>query len=606
MFPFARLICLIALSLFLAPAVSNAADHATASTQPNASGIAWQPWSDAVFAQAKIEHKFILMDLEAVWCHWCHVMDEVTYRDPDVIRLVREKYIAVKVDQDSRPDISNRYEDYGWPATVVFNADGGEIVKRQGYLPPRPMARMLQAIIDDPTPGPSVRKEKRIDFSLESSLAPALRTATEERLAKAYDLKLGGWGTVHKFVDWDAVEYMIRRSSAGDEAAGQRARQTLTAGLKLIDPVWGGVYQYSVEGDWDHAHFEKLAQFQSEILRVYALGWVTFHDPAYLKASQDIRRYLNSFLRDAEGGAYFVSQDADLHEGEYAEKYFALDDAGRRREGIPRVDRHVYARENGWVIRGLADAYAWTGDADMRADAERAAAWIGTHRAMPTGGFHHDDHDVAGPYLGDSLAMGRAFLHLYEVTAGRAWLAKAESAARFIGASFGPADAPGFPTAAPSSDASTNKPRPQVDENVAAVRFFNLLFRYTAMPEYQAMAQRAMRFLATPQVIEGRGFFVAGILLADNEVNREPLHVTVIGGKSDPIADQLFHTARGTPTSYRRIEWWDTAEGPLPNADVQYPKLKSPAAFLCTDGACSSPIAAPAALAKRLGSSPGR
>src|SRR5690348_5959284 len=83
--------------------------------------ISWQPWSDDVFARAKRENKFVLMDLEAVWCHWCHVMDATTYRDPRVVALINQKYIAVKVDQDSRPDIANRYEDWGWPATVIFN-----------------------------------------------------------------------------------------------------------------------------------------------------------------------------------------------------------------------------------------------------------------------------------------------------------------------------------------------------------------------------------------------------------------------------------------------------------------------------------------------------
>src|SRR5277367_4085155 len=110
----------------------------------------WQPWSNAVFAQAKQEKRFVLLDLEAVWCHWCHVMDEKTYSDPAVIKMLREHYIVVKADQDSRPDLSNRYEDYGWPATVVFNANGQEIVKRHGYLAPSEMLSMLQAILDDP------------------------------------------------------------------------------------------------------------------------------------------------------------------------------------------------------------------------------------------------------------------------------------------------------------------------------------------------------------------------------------------------------------------------------------------------------------------------
>ncbi len=92
-------------------------------------------------------------------------MDEKTYHDPAVIKLLNERYICVRVDQDSRPDISNKYEDYGWPATIVFDATGGEIVKRQGYLPPAQMASMLQAIMDDPTPGPSVRPAEKIEFA---------------------------------------------------------------------------------------------------------------------------------------------------------------------------------------------------------------------------------------------------------------------------------------------------------------------------------------------------------------------------------------------------------------------------------------------------------
>ena len=102
------------------------------STSFGKEAIVWRSWSPAAFADAGREHKFVLLDLEAVWCHWCHVMDQETYSDPKVIALINARYIALRVDQDARPDLSNRYEDYGWPATVVFAADGSEIVKRQG------------------------------------------------------------------------------------------------------------------------------------------------------------------------------------------------------------------------------------------------------------------------------------------------------------------------------------------------------------------------------------------------------------------------------------------------------------------------------------------
>src|SRR5260370_36631321 len=97
-------------------------------------------------------------------------MDDITYRDPIVIELIRSHYVAVLVDEDSHPDLSNRYEDYGWPATIVFGADRGEIVKRRGYIPPRPMASMLQAIIEEPAPGPSVVPEDALTPGKEAAL----------------------------------------------------------------------------------------------------------------------------------------------------------------------------------------------------------------------------------------------------------------------------------------------------------------------------------------------------------------------------------------------------------------------------------------------------
>src|SRR4051812_35807467 len=195
------LLALAAFCLTVAPAP--AAEPAPA--------IDWQPWSDTLFDQAKKEHKFVFLDLGAGWCHWCHVMDEITYQDPDVIKLLRAKYIAVRVDQDSRPDLSNRYEDYGWPATIVFNSDGAEIVKRQGYIPPKPMASLLQAIIDDPTPGPSVRPESALVPAAGVTLKEERRTELKDLLIEAYDPKQRGWGESHKFIDWDIVEYALRQ-----------------------------------------------------------------------------------------------------------------------------------------------------------------------------------------------------------------------------------------------------------------------------------------------------------------------------------------------------------------------------------------------------------
>jgi uncharacterized protein YyaL (SSP411 family) len=548
--------------------------------------IKWQPWSESIFEDAARQNRFVLIDLEAVWCHWCHVMDEITYRDAKVIELINARYIAMKVDQDSRPDLSARYEDYGWPATVVFNKDGSEIVKRQGYIPPKPMASMLQAIIDDPSPGPSIQAETVIEPAKDGALSPNEREKLRQILRSNYDQKNKGWGTSQKFLSWDIIEYCLREASKGDVVWGRMARETLDAQRQLIDPVWGGVYQYSTDGDWKHPHFEKIMQMQAENLRTYAEAYARWKNPADLKSARTIHEYLRNFLTSPDG-AFYTSQDADLKPGEHSAGYFALDDAARRKQGIPHVDRHIYARENGWAINALARFYAATGDEMARAEAVRAAKWIIANRSLPDGGFRHDAENSGGPYLSDTISMGRAFLQLYAVTGDRGWLKRADDALRFINDNFD-GDTGYIPFSQPL--ASKLPPRPNVDENMAVARTANLLGRYTGDLHKHEMAAKAMRFLATPAVAENRGYQVAGILLGGDELTTPPLHITVVGAKDDLAARRLFQTAIAQPSSYKRVEWWDRKEGSLPNPDVDYPDFEKAAAFLCTDRSCSTPI----------------
>ncbi len=548
--------------------------------------IEWHEWSDDIFAQAQKEHRFVLLDLEAVWCHWCHVMDVETYADPKVIELVRAKYLAVKVDQDSRPDISNRYEDYGWPATVVFNSDGSEIVKRQGHLPPQMMASMLQAIIDDPSPGPSITKEAAIEPTSGVGLTTAQRKKLEQELRADYDSKNKGWGTVQKFLDWDIIEFCLEQTIAGNHQFEKMARETLDAQLQLIDPVWGGVDQYSTDGDWQHPHFEKIMQFQAENLRVYAEAYALWQDPKYLAAAQHIREYLRNFLTSPEGD-FYTSQDADLVEGEHSADYFALDDKARRAKGIPRVDQHIYTRENGWAINALATLAAVTGDAGALAEATRAADWTIAHRSLGGGGFSHDEKDPGGPYFGDQVYVARAFLKLYETTADRKWLQHATETAQFAADHF--QSNAGY-VAFTGSLGKKLAPKPQVDENTAFARLTNELNFYTGNAADRDRAEHAMHYLAAPGVAARRGFLVGGILLADRELSGPPLHLTIVGAKDDPKARELFAAALRQPAPYKRLEWWDTKEGPLPNPDVEYPTLDRAAAFVCTEKSCSAPI----------------
>jgi uncharacterized protein len=557
--------------------------------------LTWVGWSDGVFEQARRENRFVLLDLEAVWCHWCHVMAETTYRDPEVIRLLRGRYIAVRVDQDARPDLSNRYEDYGWPATVVFDGKGNEIVKRQGYLPPGDMASMLQAILDDPTPGPSVVPEETIEYS-GAAITESLRAELEKDYLDGYDAKEGGWGFGHKFLDWDSVELAMIRAKRGHVRAARMVSQTLTGEEHLIDPVWGGVYQYSTDGVWSNPHFEKIMSMQAENLRIFSLGYAQLQDPAALKAAKDIHRFLETFLLSPEG-AFYTSQDADVVEGKHSAAYFRLSDAARRRQGVPRVDKHTYARENGWAAAALAIYYSATGDTKALGEARRAVTWTEANRALPDGGFRHDEKDAAGPYLGDSIAMVRAYLALYGATGDRPLLAHGEQTIRYIERTFRAKQGAGYLTSQTSTD-HAYVAHPQRDENESVARAANLLFYYTGNADYQKMAQEAMRYLAAGSI--ARRLPVASTLLVDYELSRAPLHLTIVGHKDDPAAQALFQAALRYPVAYKRLEWWDTREGRLPNPDVQYPELKQAAAFICTSRTCSPPIFQPELLAGRV------
>ena len=550
--------------------------------------LAWEPWSDAAFAQARAEHKFVLLDLEAVWCHWCHVMDDLTYKDPIVIKLLRERYVLVKVDQDSRPDIANRYQDYGWPATVVFAADGSEIVKRQGYIPPRPMSSLLQAIIDDPSPGPSVEKEAVFHAAANSAFAPALLTRIQSQYDKQYDKPVAGWGFGHKYLDSDGVELALRLAASGDVRYAKRVIDTLHAATALLDPVWGGMYQYSVGGHWSEPHFEKLISIQAVALRSYSLDYARTQNLEDLRAAQSVHGYVAKFLMSREAGVFYVSQDADLHDGEENAAYFKLGDKGRRALGIPRVDKHVYARENGWMIAALCDYYAATGDVAALEEAKRAAGWIQVHRWIAGGGFRHDDRDAGGPYLADTLAMGRAFLALYNVTGERADLKAAEAAAQFIAAHFVPMSAgTGFVTSRVPTDAAY-RPHPDRDENIGLVRLTTMLAFATGDARYHATAVEAMRYLAADAVALQP--MSAGILLANQDFNEAPLHVTVLGGDADGGVAALHTAALRAIASHELIELRDPADkSPLPTG-VTYPTLNRAALFLCTANACSSPV----------------
>jgi uncharacterized protein len=584
-----RMLRRLAFMLLLLPGAALAADGA----------VRWQGWSADLFQRAKAESRLVLLDMEAVWCHWCHVMDETTYADAAVAGTIAKHFIAVKVDQDAHPALSARYEDWGWPATVVFDADGNELFKWRGYVEPATFLATLQEVIADPSP--MAKRSTALVADATGGLAAAERERMHARYLEAWDEELAGWGAGHKFLQVEPLDYAMLRARQGDAGSAKMARALLDRAIRIIDPVWGGMYQYSEAGSWEKPHYEKIMSIQAAALRLYAQAYAHWREPQHLAAAQAMYRFLIAHFRGPEG-AFYTSQDADARGDRpmLGKDFYALDDVARRAAPLPRLDTNRYTRENGWAISALATLHDATGDAATLAQAVRAAEWVLAHRALGEGGFRHGAEDPHGPYLADNLTMGQALLDLYRSTGERRWLAQAIDSARFVVARF--QSARGSFIASPPMPGAVGvlaEPLEHLDDNIAAVRWLNLLWHYTGDKSFRQAAERGMAW-ATARPEANRGAFWPGLLQADRELADDPVHLAVVGGKGDAKARALYTAALAYPAAYKRAEWWDRSEGPLSNPDIRYPEMDEAAAYGCANKVCSLPSFEPDAFTSAM------
>lgn len=565
-----------------------------------ATAHAFAPWSPALFATAKADDKLVLLDLGTEWCHWCHVMERTTWRDPAVQAVLARHYVAAAADADRRLDLAARYQDYGWPATIVFAADGRELWKHRGYLPPAAMAEKLTQLAAGAPEAEATAAANNLadggDGSTGGGAARGLdestRTFLRERLASLRDGEHGGFGFVHKYLDLAGAEWLLLQARSGDAAARDDLLRWLDAERALHDPVWGGAYQYSHGGIWTNPHFEKVMVRQLADLRAYALAHGAFERPQDLAAARDVARYLLGMLR-SEQGPFFASQDADVVRGEHAADYFALDDEARRARGLPRIERALWSRENGQALQALCSLQAVAPEPRIATALQEAADWLLAHRTRADALFAHGDDDVGGPFLADSLEMAQALLALGEVTADRRWWQRAHTTLLAIGAAF----------AAPAGYASARGDGvlpPVVDraENVQLARLAAHLHHVTGDAACRAIAERAFAVAGTPAAARQPGLS-AELLLADHALRHEPLHVVVVGASDDPLAQQLHAEALRRAPAWRTVEWIRPGETTL--RGDEYPAAATASAFVCDAGSCSPPVADIAALGHLLG-----
>jgi uncharacterized protein YyaL (SSP411 family) len=508
--------------------------------------LAWAELNAATLARAKAERRFIVLDGSAEWCHWCHVMEATTYHDPKVAALLAARFVAVKVDIDARPDIGERYGDWGWPATVIFSPDSEELGKYRGYIAPADFLEILNGVVAS---GDKSTAEGKIRAT---ALAPPtgrlgdaelafIERSTELMLDDYYDDDQGGWGRSQKAPLAEDNQWALLRASQGDAVMKQRVLFTLAQQSGVMDPVWGGIYQYSVGHDWTHPHFEKLMPFEAGGLENYATAYALTGDPKLLATAEAVRRYIDGFLLSKEGG-FYSSQDADLNAHDpdkpflSGHEFYALDDKARRERGIPRVDAHEYPHENGLAITAYVALYEATCkggasasgcDADALVTARRAAARIlATHLSPQRGGLAHDaDPGAHLLHLADNAAFAYGLVRLFEATADTTYRDAAERIADFLAAELVDDATGALFGSTKDGDAVGVFARRRVpfQDNVMAVRLLAKLAEVgheERRAGFGAFAERVLEGIARPEEIMARGRMIGDFLLAIEEVRR--------------------------------------------------------------------------------------
>jgi uncharacterized protein YyaL (SSP411 family) len=310
--------------------------------------IQWHEWGDEAFQKAKRENKPILLDIGAVWCHWCHVMDRESYEDPETAQLINDRFVAIKVDRDERPDIDSRYQvavqaitgQGGWPLTGFLTPDGRPFYGGT-YFPPHDMQgrpsfrRVLLAISDAfrDKNGDVLEQAQMVEGAIahaesftgkSADFSPRVIQEIIESSVKMFDENNGGFGGAPKFPHASILDLLIdqyvRLSAASlpQTAESDRLHMAFATTLEkmarggVYDQLAGGFHRYSVDERWIVPHFEKMSYDNSELLKNYVYAYQVTGSEFFAEVARDIIRWVDDVLSDRKHGGFYASQDADI------------------------------------------------------------------------------------------------------------------------------------------------------------------------------------------------------------------------------------------------------------------------------------------------------
>jgi uncharacterized protein YyaL (SSP411 family) len=587
------------------------------SPRPNrAAEIGWRPWSEKAFQEAQVADKPVLLAISAVWCHWCHVMDETSYSDPEVIRLINERYVPVRVDNDERPDVNRRYNMGGWPTTAFLTPDG-EIVHGGTYVPPDAMRSYLTKVADlwstqrsDLAQRVAELREKENDSRTPKpgDLSFEIVDQVGSLVRGQYDPQFGGFGREPKFPQPKLLRFLLdehRRFGYPEISTMLHRTLGLMAGSGMYDHIEGGFFRYATTRQWEIPHYEKMLEDNAELLAIYCEAHRSFPTGGYDRVVRDVIRWMDAVLWQPDRKLWAGSQDADEH-------YYMLDSAEERsKHDAPFVDRTAYTGWNALAASAYWAAWNATGDDVFETRAHEAMGAIARGLWDPqTKALRHFDAAEGSSVvdlLGDVATNLAASLDAYETGLHPGALGGAKRLAMTLRDRLEDPDAGGFFDAPerPGEPGRLSRRERPIEDNALAADGLLRLAALSGEDEWRELALRALRGF----VGEYRqwGQFAASYANAVARGLAEPLVVAVVGPADDPAADALWRRARATTDPARslhrlvpgRVDDRGVDRDPEMLTRLGFPSDRV-AAYVCIGTVCSAPIADEASLGRAL------
>jgi uncharacterized protein YyaL (SSP411 family) len=560
--------------------------------------INWQPWGEPAFAQARAENRPVLLAVSAVWCYWCHVMDETSYSDPDVVRIINEQYIPIRVDSDHRPDINVRYNVGGWPTTAFLTGHGG-LIGGATYLPPDQFLAMLlevqkaygedrHQIYEHARELLRVHKEKASNVKAGAEISSVLVNRPARALAGAYDPANGGFGEEPKFPNPPVLAFLVHLTRTTQEDF-YRAMLTKTldsmAASSVFDSQEGGFFRHCANADWSEAQWEKLLEDNLNLARVYMDAWLLLDNDDYQEAASRCIDFIVGTLFDPQIPGFRGSQGAHSD-------YFGLTLLDRQEHAPPSVDPSCYAAGNALAVSVLLDASVKLGRPDL---ANTAIAVLKTLDEAAQAGKLSHVYDGDGPsnvpaFLGDWAQLLLALLSAHNHTAQSVYLERAKSVAYemiekfFDDANGGFFDVERVGEGDPDPIGYMEVREKHLAENLPAALGLLKLGHVAANDDYRRVAEATLSAFA--ETYREHGEFAAGYGLAVDLWLNSPVEITIEGPTQDASTQAMVRAATRVPYPHLEIR-------PTLAEDLSPPAL----AHVCLNTVCLPPLSDPNQLA---------